>query len=67
MSKKVRAVVNLSEDDLKFLQQVADDYALTMSDVIRESIALQRVADRVRKNKGKLIAEEMGNKYEIIL
>lgn len=63
----VKVSVNLSSDDFLFIKSVADYTGMSMSDVIRHAISMERVAHRIRERGGKLVIEENDERFEIII
>lgn len=65
-SRTAKVSVNLAEQDVKLLQEVSDATGMSMSDVIRHALGLERIAHEVRQDpKKKLVLEDGGQKYLI--
>ncbi|WP_165794253.1 ribbon-helix-helix protein, CopG family [Deinococcus aerius] len=68
MPKAIKVSVNLAEQDVEFLEKVAQATGMSMSAVIRHAIGLERLAQEVRENrKMKLLLEDGCRMYLVQL
>lgn len=64
--RTAKVSVNLAEQDVRLLEEVAKATGMTMSEVIRHALGLERIAHEVRQDpKKKLVLEEGDQKYLI--
>jgi hypothetical protein len=62
--KSTKVSVNLAEQDIKLLGEVSTKTGMSMSEVIRHALGLERLAQEVRDDKNKkLVLEHNGEKY----
>ncbi len=65
-SRMAKVSVNLADQDVKLLEEVANATGMTMSEVIRHALGLERIAHEVRQDsKKKLVLEEGDKRYLI--
>lgn len=63
-AKTTKVSVNLAQQDIELLEKVSLKTGMTMSDVIRHALGLERLAQEVREDKNKrLVLEDSGSKY----
>lgn len=64
--RTAKVSVNLSDNDVKLLEEVSKATGMTMSDVIRHALGLERIAHEVRQDPDKKLVLEEGNKKYLI-
>lgn len=63
-AKTTKVSVNLAEQDIQLLNEVSEKTGMSMSDVIRHALGLERIAQEVREDKNKrLILEDGKDKF----
>jgi hypothetical protein len=66
-SKNTKVSVNLAEQDIKLLAEVSEKTGMSMSDVIRHALGLERLAQEVREDSNKRLVLEDGNDKYLLL
>ncbi len=56
--KLVKTTLNLSEDAVKVIREIADQRGTTMTEVIRQAIALEKLLFDAEKEGSKVLIEE---------
>ena len=59
-SRTTKVSVNLAEQDIELLAEVSKKTGMSMSDVIRHALGLERLAQEVREDKNKRLVLEDG-------
>lgn len=57
MAEKVKVTVNLTKEDLDTLKEQADKDGITMTDALRRSIGVGRIAADAKKKGHRLLVE----------
>ncbi len=58
ISDKVKVTVNLTEDDVSALKELAGKKGTTVTSVLRQAIALQKFVDDAEERGGKVLVED---------
>ena len=67
MAQKVKVSVNLAEQDVQLLEQVSKTTGMSLSEVIRHAIGLERLAQEARTDKGKkLLFKDGSETYQLL-
>lgn len=56
-SKVVKMSVNLSQEAIEALKSIAEDRGVTVTEVLRHAIGLEKYVDKVQKENGKILVE----------
>lgn len=65
--RMTKVSVNLAEQDVKLLAQVSEKTGMSMSDVIRHALGLERLAQEVREDSSKKLILEDGDRQFLVL
>jgi hypothetical protein len=58
MAPKVKVTVNLTEDEVRELREQAEASGITLTDALRRSIAVGKIAYEAKRDRKKLIVED---------
>ncbi len=56
-SKVVKMSVNLSQEAIEALKSIAEERGVTVTEVLRHAIGLEKYVDKVQKENGKILVE----------
>lgn len=56
-NKVVKMSVNLSEEAVEALKSMASDRGVTVTEILRHAIGLEKYVDQVQKDNGKILIE----------
>lgn len=56
-NKVVKMSVNLSEEAVEALKNMASERGITVTEVLRHAIGLEKYVDQVQKDHGKILVE----------
>lgn len=62
-----KVTVNLPEDQIQFLQKIAEEESLTFTDVLRRAINSEKFFVQQESAKNKILVEEAGQRIRLII